>query len=148
MLTSFPLCKSGRLPSGTTEIPFVFNLQGHSSRTLYETYHGVFINIQYFVRVDVKRGLLAKDLEKSCEFIVEYPDVISFIFLNDSVSFNTFFCQSKISEKSVSKPVDFVIVAESVHKLKSKYTVPNFRITGKIDFVVCSIRNAFAGEVQ
>ena len=39
---------------------------------LYETYHGVFINIQYFLKVEMKRGLLAKDVEKSCEFIVEY----------------------------------------------------------------------------
>lgn len=47
---------------------------------LYETYHGVFINIQYFLKVEMKRGLLAKDVEKSCEFIVEY--LVSFNKLN------------------------------------------------------------------
>lgn len=72
MLNTFPLCKgSGKFPYGTTEIPFVFNLQGGQTRVLHETYHGVFINIQYFIKVDMKRGLLAKDLDKSCEFIVE-----------------------------------------------------------------------------
>ncbi len=72
LLNSFPICKgSGKFPHGTTEIPFVFNLQGGQTRVLHETYHGVFINIQYFMKVDMKRGLLAKDLDKSCEFIVE-----------------------------------------------------------------------------
>lgn len=72
MLNSFSVCKgSGKFPPGTTDIPFVFDLQGDRSRVLYETYHGVFINIQYFIKVEMKRGLLAKDLEKSCEFIVE-----------------------------------------------------------------------------
>lgn len=51
----------------------MYNLEGKSSKTLYETYHGVFVNIQYFIKVGMKRGLLAKDLEKSCEFVVEYP---------------------------------------------------------------------------
>nr|CAH0102855.1 unnamed protein product [Daphnia galeata] len=70
MLNTFPLCKgSGKFPYGTTEIPFVFNLQGGQTRVLHETYHGVFINIQYFIKVDMKRG--SKDLDKSCEFIVE-----------------------------------------------------------------------------
>ena len=73
MLNSFSLSKPGnKLPSGTTEIPFVFKLQGSGAKMLYETYHGVFINIQYFLKVEMKRGLLAKDVEKSCEFIVEY----------------------------------------------------------------------------
>ena len=73
VLNSFPVCKGpGKLPAGTTEIPFAFPLLGNGSRQLYETYHGVYINIQYFIKVDMKRGLLAKDLDKSCEFIVEY----------------------------------------------------------------------------
>lgn len=72
VLNTFAICKgSGKFPHGTTEIPFMFTLQGSQTKVLYETYHGVFINIQYFIKVDMKRGLLAKDLEKSCEFIVE-----------------------------------------------------------------------------
>lgn len=81
VLNSFPVCKgSGKFPPGTTEIPFVFILQGDRTKVLYETYHGVFINIQYFIKVDMKRGLLAKDLDKSCEFIVEYS--VSEIYQN------------------------------------------------------------------
>lgn len=81
MLNSFTLSKPGnKLPSGTTEIPFVFKLQGSGAKMLYETYHGVFINIQYFLKVEMKRGLLAKDVEKSCEFIVEY--LVIYLYYN------------------------------------------------------------------
>lgn len=89
MLNTFPLCKgSGKFPYGTTEIPFVFNLQGGQMRVLHETYHGVFINIQYFIKVDMKRGLLAKDLDKSCEFIVESSVSIGLILCK----FNCILC--------------------------------------------------------
>ena len=57
------------------------------------------------------------------------------------------FDQVKSAEKAILKPIDFVIVPESVHKLKSKYNVPNFKITGKLDSLVCSISNPFTGEV-
>lgn len=40
------LAKPGRFPSGTTEIPFEMPLRAKGSRQLYETYHGVFVNIQ------------------------------------------------------------------------------------------------------
>lgn len=148
VLSSFPVCKAGRLPSGTTEIPFACTLQSHGTRSLYETYHGVFINIQYFVKVEMKRGLLLKDMEKSCEFIVEYPEVTMELQLRHSTKNNVLALQPKVKEKSIPKPVEFVIVPESVHKLKSKYTVPNFKITGKLDSIVCSIRKPFTGEVM
>lgn len=40
------VAKAGRLPAGRTELPFEMPLRPRSGRTLYETYHGVFINIQ------------------------------------------------------------------------------------------------------
>jgi len=43
------LAKPGRFPSGMTEIPFEMPLRAKSNRQLYETYHGVFVNIQVFV---------------------------------------------------------------------------------------------------
>ncbi len=52
-------------------MPFEFPLQAHGSKTLFETYHGIFINIQYLLKCDVKRSLLAKDVRKVTEFIVE-----------------------------------------------------------------------------
>jgi len=129
ILTSFPVCKAGRLPAGTTEIPFVFELQGNGSKVLFETYHGVYVNIQYFVKVDMKRGLLTKDLDKCCEFVVEYS-------------------QEKFAEKMVKKPVEFVIVPETIQKLKSKYNIPKFKITGRLDSLVCSLKYPLTGEIN
>lgn len=40
------MVKPGKLPSGKTEIPFEFPLQVKGNKVLYETYHGVFVNIQ------------------------------------------------------------------------------------------------------
>ena len=72
-----------------------------------------------------------KDLEKTCTIVVE--------------------CQSPVIGEGLPsgpKPVDFVIIPESVHKLsRSKYLMPNFKITGKLDSVVCDITKPFTGEV-
>uniref|UniRef100_A0A8C5DUD3 Vacuolar protein sorting-associated protein 26C n=1 Tax=Gouania willdenowi TaxID=441366 RepID=A0A8C5DUD3_GOUWI len=64
------VAKAGKIPGGKTEIPFEFPLNTKGNKVLYETYHGVFVNIQYTLRCDMKRSLLAKDLTRNCEFIV------------------------------------------------------------------------------
>ncbi|XP_077563943.1 vacuolar protein sorting-associated protein 26C isoform X2 [Haemaphysalis longicornis] len=68
------VAKAGRLPAGRTELPFEMPLRPRSGRTLYETYHGVFINIQYLLRCEMKRPLLSKDVQKTLEFIVELQE--------------------------------------------------------------------------
>lgn len=68
---SIDLAKSGKFEDGDTEIPFEFILEPLTGQTLFETYHGVFVNIQYILRVDMTRTLLAKNLQKTLEFIVE-----------------------------------------------------------------------------
>ena len=40
------ITKNGKFLAGRTEIPFEVMLKPKTSRTLYETYHGVFITIQ------------------------------------------------------------------------------------------------------
>lgn len=40
------ISKPGKLPSGKTEIPFEVPLKPKGNKILYETYHGVFINVQ------------------------------------------------------------------------------------------------------
>ncbi|KAK9211985.1 hypothetical protein WN943_001364 [Citrus x changshan-huyou] len=65
---------SGRIGSGTTEVPFSMNLKQHGEENLerfYETFHGADINIQYLVTVDIMRGYLHKSLSATVEFIVE-----------------------------------------------------------------------------
>ena len=38
--------KPGKIPAGKTEIPFEVPLKAKLNKTLYETYHGVFVNVQ------------------------------------------------------------------------------------------------------
>jgi len=57
---------------------------------LHQLLHCVFV--QYMIRVDMKRSLLNKDLQKQCEFIVEYkvkpPTLLClyFLVLNSSIN--------------------------------------------------------------
>lgn len=52
------MVKPGKFPSGKTEIPFEFPLHGKGNRVLYETYHGVFVNIQVSVPSSCSTALL------------------------------------------------------------------------------------------
>lgn len=116
----------GKMPAGKTEVPFEAPLQPKPNRTLYETYHGVFINIQYTLRCDLKRSFLAKDLQKVAEFIVE----------------------SKIPhEKVTPNPVQFSITPESLQNVRDRARIPRFLITGILDSTVCCITKPFTGEI-
>ncbi|KAI6649676.1 Down syndrome critical region protein 3-like [Oopsacas minuta] len=124
---SSELAKTGKFPSGTLEIPFTFPIEPLSGRTLYETYHGVFVNIQYILKCDMKRPLLSKDLQKICECVVQYKET-------DSTQLPL-------------KPLEFCIDPGSVDKKTSRESLPEFRITGRIDSVNCSITKPFSGEL-
>lgn len=65
--------KSGKLPDGTSEIPFEFKLEPLANLELYETYHGVFVSIGYTLTCDIVRSVFAKNLQRKIEFIVEVP---------------------------------------------------------------------------
>lgn len=120
------IAKPGRLPSGRTEIPFEFPLKPKSNKCLYETYHGVFINIQYLIRCEMKRSLLNKDLQKVVEFILEYKEQ---------------------NEKAIIKPVDFSITPESLQNVKDRSKIPSFLLKGKLYSSVCCITKPFTGEI-
>lgn len=47
--STIEMVKPGKFPGGKTEIPFEFPLHVKSNKVLYETYHGVFVNIQVCV---------------------------------------------------------------------------------------------------
>ncbi|GIY72013.1 vacuolar protein sorting-associated protein 26C [Caerostris extrusa] len=55
LLTSsvIEIAKPGRFPPGRTEIPFEIPLKPRTNKTLHETYHGVFISIQYYLKSKV-----------------------------------------------------------------------------------------------
>ncbi len=123
---SIELAKPGKIPSGTTEIPFEMPLRPKgSNKKLHETYHGVFINIMYTLKADMKRSILNKDLQKVSEFIVEFT------------------AGCKIEEK----PLDFSSSPESLENVKKQSKVPDFLIKGKIESVNCCITQPFTGEI-
>ncbi|CAB4004168.1 Down syndrome critical region 3 [Paramuricea clavata] len=116
-------------PITLTELPFEIPLTGKMNKQLYETYHGVFVNIQYSLRCEVKRPMLSKDLLASCEFIVEYTK-------------NNF-----PKQVSTTQPLDFKITPDSLENVKEKTKVPKFLIKGKLDSTSCCITKPFTGEV-
>ncbi|XP_075449877.1 vacuolar protein sorting-associated protein 26C isoform X2 [Ascaphus truei] len=120
------MLKPGKLPSGKTEIPFEFPLVMKSNKVLYETYHGVFVNIQYTLRCDMKRSLLAKDLTKTCEFIIH------------SLPQKT---------KQPPSPVDFTITPETLQNVKERASLPRFLIRGHLDSTNCVIMQPLTGEL-
>lgn len=120
------IAKPGKFPNGKTEIPFEVPLKPKVNKTLYETYHGVFVNIQYQIKVDMKRSLLSKDLNKQCEFIVEYKAQ---------------------EEKAQSKPIKFTITPETLTNIKEKGTIPKFKVIGKLDSSLLCITKPLTGEI-
>lgn len=122
---SIDLVKPGKFPHGTTEVPFELPLRAKAGKKLYETYHGVFVNVTYNLRAEMKRSLLNKDLQKSLEFIVEYVE----------------------TERGEDKPVDFTVTPQSLENVKDRANVPDFLVKGTIDTVNCSITKPFCGEV-
>lgn len=116
----------GKLPAGTTELPFELYLKSKEGLKLYETYHGVFVNIQYNIKVDMPRPLLAKNLTKTIEFIIE---------------------NEPTDTAEISK-VEFSVTPENLENAKKQLApVPNFKVTGHLTSVVCPITLPFTGEV-
>ncbi|CAG5131257.1 unnamed protein product [Candidula unifasciata] len=120
------VAKPGKLPPGKTEIPFEVPLKPKPGKTLYETYHGVFVNIQYLVRVDMKRSLLNKDLQKQTEFIIEYKSQ---------------------EEKAKPKLINFTITPETLTNVKEKQNVPKFKVKGHLDSSCLQITKPLTGEL-
>lgn len=62
----------GKLNAGLTEVRFEFRLKAAKEPKLYETYHGVFVNINYLLKCELKRSFLAKSIQKSQQFVIQY----------------------------------------------------------------------------
>jgi len=118
-----------KLPDGLTEFAFEFPLSPVPGERLFETYHGVFVNVQFTITAEVKRGMLSKSLKRSLEFIVEVPE----------------------RERQIkAQPSPFSIVPESLENVKksSLHHIPTFKISGQIDNVVCDMTMPLTGEVK
>eukprot|EP01117_Protostelium_nocturnum_P004110 TRINITY_DN1539_c0_g1_i1.p1 TRINITY_DN1539_c0_g1~~TRINITY_DN1539_c0_g1_i1.p1 ORF type:complete len:306 (-),score=94.70 TRINITY_DN1539_c0_g1_i1:37-954(-) len=121
------LVPPGKFEAGETQLPFEFKLEAMTGQTLYETYNGVFISILYFLRADMPRPLLAKNLQKQIEFVVEIKNSVA----------------------PVHKPIAFTITPEELDNVKktSIKHIPKFKLTGIIDSSVFNINKPFTGEL-
>ncbi|XP_037687524.1 vacuolar protein sorting-associated protein 26C isoform X2 [Choloepus didactylus] len=124
--STIEMVKPGKFPSGKTEIPFEFPLHVKGNKVLYETYHGVFVNIQYTLRCDMRRSLLAKDLTKTCEFIVH---------------------STPQKGKLTPSPVDFTITPDTLQNVKERALLPRFLIRGHLNSTNCVITQPLTGEL-
>jgi hypothetical protein len=123
-----PIAAPGKVPDGRTEIPFEFKLEGFQGRQLHETYHGVYVNVQYTVVCHCTRGMMSKDLHREIEFIVEVPQ-------KDAIE---------------PQPIPFTITPTSLENVKDSAltSIPDFEIKGRLNNTNCPITLPFTGEIS
>lgn len=127
----------GKISDGIFEIPFQFKVQPVAGQPLYESYHGVYVSVIYYIQVVCDRGMMKKPLNKDIEFIVEIPLIPS-----------TSKKQAAIANKEPT-PIDFNLTFESL-KNSGKTTmglIPKFKITGKLHKTNYSVNTPFTGEL-
>jgi len=117
--------KTGKIADGKSEIPFEFILQPLDGQELFETYHGVYINVVYMLKAQIIRRYLGKNLLASLEFIVQLPPI-------------------KGSVKP--QPEDFLINPLSVETTK-KAALPDFDLRGVIDSLNICIDKPLTGYI-
>eukprot|EP01130_Rhizamoeba_saxonica_P003011 TRINITY_DN1310_c0_g1_i1.p1 TRINITY_DN1310_c0_g1~~TRINITY_DN1310_c0_g1_i1.p1 ORF type:complete len:299 (-),score=67.22 TRINITY_DN1310_c0_g1_i1:43-810(-) len=117
----------GKLSSGASEIPFEFNLEGLEEQDIYETYHGVYVNVQYTLVANLKAGWFGTNMTKNLEFMVEnHPNT-------EGV-----------------QPVREVIKLEK-EKVEAKKSlegaIPEFSVGGYFETTNCNIKEPLRGAV-
>ncbi|XP_069492189.1 vacuolar protein sorting-associated protein 26C isoform X3 [Ambystoma mexicanum] len=83
-------------------------------------------SVKYTLRCDMRRSLLAKDLTKSCEFIIH---------------------SSPQKGKLTASPVDFTITPETLQNVKERASLPRFLIRGHLNSTNCIIMQPLTGEL-
>jgi len=123
----------GKVPNGTTEFPFEFTLRPLKDQQLFETYHGVYVNVQYMLTVDMLRGVLSKNLRKEKEFFVHIDADPEYV---------------KAEEKA--KPFQFKISPDSLQNVKeaSKRKIPDFLFEGHLSHTSCCVTMPMSGELR
>ncbi|KAF8398979.1 hypothetical protein HHK36_014844 [Tetracentron sinense] len=132
MNKSVEVRSSGKIGSGTTEIPFSIILRQpgqDNSERFYETFHGANISIQYLVTVDLMRGYLHKSLSATMEFIIETE-------------------KANLLEAPVAPEMVIFYITQDTqrHQLLPELLSGGFRITGKISSQ-CSLLDPISGEL-
>lgn len=123
---------SGKIGSGTTEIPFSILLRKPGEDNLerfYETFHGANISIQYLATVDILRGYLHKTLSATMEVIIESD-------------------KADLLERPVSPEMVIFYITQDTqrHPLLLELKSGGFRVTGKMS-TQCCLSDPITGEL-
>ncbi|KAL5142867.1 Down syndrome critical region protein 3 [Glycine soja] len=122
---------SGKIGSGTSEIPFSVNLRQRDENLerFYETFHGANISIQYLATVDISRGYLHKSLSATMELIVESD-------------------KADLLQRPLSPEMAIFYITQDTqrHPLLPELKSGGFRVTGKI-CTQCSLSGPISGEL-
>lgn len=126
--TEIPVAGPGKLPQGFTEIPFECQLTcPKEPKKLFETYHGIFISVNYHVKCEIKRSFLSKSIHKVQQFVVQY----------------------RPEKELPTKEVNFSISPESLQKtVKERIAIPRFLITGRLDAHDWCVSKPLTGQVS
>jgi hypothetical protein len=130
------LAPAGKIPDGETQIPFEFLLKPTSSYPLFETYNGVYLSVRYTIAVEMARGIFARDVKKTAEFVVVCP--------------GQGFAEAPTGEtKSLIKPLQFKMTPEKLKNVRKNLLnyVPEYTIEGVVDSNICDITKPFTGEL-
>lgn len=127
--TTLELSAPGKLSPGLSEFHFEIPLTTNKEpKMLYETYHGVFVNVNYQLKCEIKRNFLAKTVTKVQQFCIQYKPE---------------------KEALASTEVNFSISPETLQKTaKERISIPRFLITGKLDRTECCLTKPFTGFVS
>ncbi|XP_057540417.1 uncharacterized protein LOC130818309 [Amaranthus tricolor] len=123
---------SGKISSGTTEIPFSLTLrqpEENKSGKFYETFHGTDIGIQYLLTAEIARGYLHKSLSATLEFIIESE-------------------KADLLELPISPELVIFYITQDTqrHPLLPELKSGGFRVSGRIP-TQCSLSCALQGEL-
>jgi len=122
---------SGKVPEGITKFPFEFILKPSPGCMLYDTYHGVYVNIQYMLTATIARGMLGTASKKSREFVVEVE------------------LDAESRKQLQDPPFSFKVSPDSLQNIKevAKKKIPDFLFEGKLSAVSCMLSKPLLGEL-
>jgi len=124
---SVEIVPEGKFPPGQTELQFEFPLKPKKNQTLYDTYHGYYVVVQYVLEVEMKRGRMSKPIGKSVEFILEVPP-------------------KPDADKIIRKPIAFELTPKLVKS--SKADLADFQIIGEIEGQEWALTDKLGGYVS
>lgn len=127
-----------KIAAGLNEYDFEFLLKSKGGEKLFETYHGVFVSITYFIKCELKRKFLAKDCHAKAQFFIQ----------NQPQPLDKCMTSYGPLEMSSPVPVHFSISPETLQKTsKERISIPRFLITGTLDSTVCCLSKPFNGFI-